>query len=68
MTDYVYQKYPQYTVKSQLIEQKPKKSSPSFFTIGYEGKDIDQFLNALVSNTIELLIDIRRNPFSMNFV
>ncbi len=67
ITDYVYQKYPDYTIKSELIEQNPKKSSPCFFTIGYEGKDIDQFLNALVSNQIELLIDIRRNPFSMNF-
>ena len=68
ITDYVYQKYPQYTIKSELIDQKPKKAEPGFFTIGYEGKDIDQFLNALVSNQIELLIDIRRNPFSMNFV
>jgi uncharacterized protein (DUF488 family) len=68
ITDYVYQQYPEYTIKSELIEQKPKKAKPSFFTIGYEGKDIDQFLNALVSNNIDLLIDIRRNPFSMNFI
>ena len=68
ITDYVYQKYPEYTVKSELLEQKPKKSSPGFFTIGYESKDIDQFLNVLISNQIELLIDIRRNPFSMNFI
>jgi len=68
ITDYVYQKYPQYTIKSELIEQKPKKAEPGFFTIGYEGKDIDQFLNVLVSNQIELLIDIRKNPFSMNFI
>jgi len=68
ITDYVYRTYPEYTVKSKLIEQKPKKYSPGFFTIGYEGKGIDQFLNALVSNNINLLVDIRRNPFSMNFV
>src|SRR3990167_5597985 len=68
ITDYVYQKYPEYTIKSELIEQKQKKAEPGFFTIGYEKKDIDQFLNALVSNNIELLIDIRRNPFSMNFI
>ncbi len=68
ITDYVYQKYPQYTIKSELVEQKPKKNEPGFFTIGYEGKDIDQFLNLLVSNNIDILIDIRRNPFSMNFV
>ena len=68
ITDYVYKKYPGYTIKSELIAQKPKKIEPGFFTIGYEGKDIDQFLNVLVSNQIELLIDIRRNPFSMNFI
>ena len=68
ITDYIYQKYPEYTIKSELIEQKPNKFFPGFFTIGYEGKDIDQFLNVLVSNQIELLIDIRRNPFSMNFI
>ena len=68
ITDYVYQKYPKYTIKSELIEQKPKKITPGFFTIGYEKKDIDQFLNALVSNEIDLLIDVRKNPFSMNFI
>ena len=68
ITDYVYQKYPQYTIKSELIDQKPKKAEPGFFTIGYEGKDIDQFLNVLASNQIELLIDIRKNPFSMNSI
>ncbi len=68
ITDYVYQKYQEYTIKSELIEQKQKKAEPGFFTIGYERKDIDQFLNALVSNSIDLLIDIRRNPFSMNFI
>ncbi|MBS3152643.1 DUF488 family protein [Candidatus Woesearchaeota archaeon] len=66
--DYVYKKYPQYTIKSEMIEQKQKKASPRFFTIGYEGKDIDLFLNVLVSNRIELLIDVRKNPFSMNFI
>ena len=67
ITDYVYKKYPGYTIKSELIAQKPKKIEPGFFTIGYEGKDIDQFLNSLISNQIEVVIDIRKNPFSMNF-
>ena len=67
ITDYVYQKYPEYTIKSELIQQKPKKATPGFFTIGYERKDIDKFLNILIKNKIDLLIDVRRNPFSMNF-
>jgi len=68
ITDYVYKNYPKYTIKSELIEHEPEKATPSFFTLGYEGKDIDQFLNALVSNKIDLLIDVRKNPFSMNFI
>lgn len=68
ITDHVYQKYPAFTVKSELIEQRFEKPLPGFFTVGYESKDIDQFLNTLVSNNIELLIDVRRNAFSMNFV
>lgn len=68
ITDYVYRRYPEYTVRSELIKQTPiEEPVAGFFTIGYEGKDIDQFLNILVQNKIGLLIDIRRNPFSMNF-
>ncbi len=67
ITDYVYTKYPKFAIKSELITQKPKKMLHGFFTIGYEGKDIDEFLNILVENKLDLLIDIRRNPFSMNF-
>jgi len=67
MTAYVYKKYPSYTVKSELIEQTPQKQTGGFFTIGYEGKDIDAFLNILIKNKVNMLIDVRKNPFSMNF-
>jgi len=67
MTDYVYKKYPEFTVKSELIEQKPQNKAHGVFTIGYEGKDIDTFLNLLIQNKIDLVIDVRKNPFSMNF-
>lgn len=68
ITDYVYANYPEYTIKSELITQTPIKHSVGFYTIGYEKKDIDQFLNLLISNNIDLLIDVRKNPFSMNFL
>ncbi len=34
------------------------------FTIGYEGKSLDAFINVLKGNEIELLVDVRRNPVS----
>ena len=63
---YVYQKYPEYSVKSQLLPQKPKEAQKGICSIGYQGRDIDEFLNVLIKNGVTLLIDIRYNSFSMN--
>jgi uncharacterized protein (DUF488 family) len=66
--EYVYKNYKEYTIKSEIIPHAGKQENSSgIFTIGYEGKDIDAFLNILLKNEINLLIDVRKNPFSMNF-
>jgi uncharacterized protein (DUF488 family) len=66
--EYVYKNYKEYTIKSEIIPHAEKQEiSSGIFTIGYEGKDIDAFLNILLKNEINLLIDVRKNPFSMNF-
>ncbi|MCZ7381380.1 MAG: DUF488 family protein [Candidatus Methanoperedens sp.] len=66
--EYVYKNYTDYTIKSEIIPHaKTENTSTGIFTIGYEGKDIDSFLNTLIKNEIDLLIDVRKNPFSMNF-
>ena len=65
--EYVYSNYPEYTVKSELIPKTEKRYSSGLFTIGYEGKDIDSFHNILITNMIDVIIDVRKNPFSMNF-
>jgi uncharacterized protein (DUF488 family) len=67
LVNYVYAKYPEYTVKSELIKHDKKETPPGFFTIGYEGKNIDAFLNILIQNDITVVADVRNNPFSMNF-
>jgi uncharacterized protein (DUF488 family) len=65
---YVYQKFPGYTIKSKLLAPKEYiKQEPGLFTIGYEGRDIDFFLNVLTQNYVDVLVDVRKNPFSMNF-
>lgn len=66
--NYVYQSYPGYTVNSKHIPHEQKKSVPGIFTIGYQNKDIDSFLDKVIQNSINMVIDIRSNPFSMNYV
>ncbi len=38
--------------------------SPRLFTIGYEGKNLDAFLDHLEENTITCLLDVREIAFS----
>ncbi|MFH1285638.1 MAG: DUF488 domain-containing protein, partial [Candidatus Micrarchaeota archaeon] len=61
------QKYPEYTTKSALKHSENKQLAPAVFSIGYEKKDIDLFLDYLIQNRIDILVDVRANPFSMNF-
>ncbi|HEY9245739.1 MAG TPA: DUF488 family protein [Candidatus Methanoperedens sp.] len=66
--EYVYKNHKEYTIKSEIIPHaEAQNAATGVFTIGYEGKDIDSFLNILIKNEIDLLIDVRKNPFSMNF-
>lgn len=65
MLAHVYDEYPQYTIKSKLVKNNIE-AYRGVCTIGYEGLDIDQFLNTLLQNHVNLVIDVRRNPFSMN--
>jgi uncharacterized protein (DUF488 family) len=67
MVKYVYANYPAYTVKSRLIPHEVQTEQQGYFSIGYEGKDIDEFLNKLIQNNVTTLVDVRKNAFSMNF-
>lgn len=72
---YVYAKYPYFASKSLIINEILEKdfnliinkNEKSFFTIGYEGKTIDQYLNILILNNINLIVDVRKNPISMKY-
>lgn len=67
LIEYVYSKYPDYTIKSKQVSTPPVDSVPGFFSIGYEEKDIDRFLDIIIHNDIQLVADVRYNPFSMQF-
>lgn len=62
----VYVDYPEYTFMSENGEKACVRplSKNQIYTIGYEGKSIDRFLNALLQTGIRRLVDVRNNPVS----
>ncbi len=64
LKQYIYGQYPKYTVRSTLLEQE-KKHQTGYFSIGYEGRNIDEFRQKLIENDISVLVDVRKNAFSM---
>ncbi len=80
LTAYTYRHYPYYASKSEIAAdlltaqelEKVKQSVQPFtqkrlFTIGYEGISLEAYLNKLLQNGVNLLVDVRRNPLSMKF-
>jgi uncharacterized protein (DUF488 family) len=77
---YTYTNYPYYAINSQMAQDilsadelanievyKSKPSEKALYTIGYEGRSIEEYLNLLIKNGIQVLCDVRRNPISMKF-
>ena len=76
----IYSLYPYYAINSKIISKahlnskekkeiensKPKQEEKCLFTIGYEGRSIDEYLNILIKNNIKILCDVRKNPLSRN--
>lgn len=68
LIDYIYEMHPEYTIFSLYRrDMEYERNSTGIATIGYEGKTIDKFLNELIVNKINVLIDVRRNAYSMKF-
>ena len=77
-----YREYPYYAINSEITEQLFRgeeleqfnhvrqayaQTEQVLFTIGYEGKSIEAFINILIKNNIRLLCDVRKNPLSRKF-
>lgn len=78
----VYREYPYYAINSEILGRlfpeneraqfkKTKellhKEEQMLFTIGYEGRNLEGFINVLLQNDVNLLCDVRRNPISRKF-
>lgn len=77
-----YREYPYFAINSritcrlfkqteaeQFIKEKNsyKQTKQILFTIGYEGKSLEFFINTLIKSNIRLLCDVRKNPLSRKF-
>lgn len=75
-----YRRFPYTAIRSEMaprllsaaekraVEQaRPKPGPVGLYSIGYEGLDLDSFLNKLLGAGIAVLCDVRRNAFSMKY-
>ena len=77
---YIYLNYPYFAINSEIaanylskkelkvVEKfKPKELTTCLYTIGYEGKTLEKYLNELIRNNIKVLCDVRKNPLSRKY-
>lgn len=68
LTSYVYKHHGWYTINSnkRKLQERPV-ASLAVYTAGYEGLQIEGFLNMLLVNGISRIIDIRNNPIARRY-
>jgi uncharacterized protein (DUF488 family) len=74
---HLYCQYPYYAINSKIADRfvsqetleshKPSSQQNALFTIGYEGKKFEEYLNQLIQNDIKVLVDVRKNAHSMKY-
>jgi len=77
LIEYIYNKYPYYAIKSKISNKfisaekleasRPLKSNTALYTIGYEGKKFEGYLNELIREDVKVLVDVRKNAHSMKY-
>lgn len=81
LLEYTYINYPYYAINSTILDdvldkedQKkviaPHKQLPEqscLFTIGYEGISLEAYINKLICNGVNVLVDVRKNAMSMKY-
>lgn len=77
----VYRRYPYYATRSKIAERvlpkaadraaiaaaQPATKGPGLVTLGYEGRSLEAYLNALLKDSVTMLCDVRRNPLSRKY-
>jgi uncharacterized protein (DUF488 family) len=69
----VYRRYPWYAINSELEEYLPEEMPErphrevAAYTVGYEGKSVDEFFNSLLAFGMTGILDVRANPVSRKY-
>ena len=82
LLELTYERYPSYAWRSEILErilgddeiamerisaERPEVKPQTLFTIGYEGRSFENYLNLLISEGISLLCDVRSNAVSRKY-
>ncbi|MBC7758558.1 MAG: DUF488 domain-containing protein [Phormidesmis sp. FL-bin-119] len=51
----------------EVQKHKSQSDKTTLYTIGYEGISLEGYLNRLIKNGVQVLVDVRKNPLSMKF-
>lgn len=76
-----YRRFPYYAVRSEILDDlpldketreriaasRPKRQMEGLLTIGYEGRNLENYLNTLLRESVTVLCDVRRNPLSRKY-
>ncbi len=77
-----YRRYPYYAIRSNIAERvlendevalsriesaRPEGTPSRLLTIGYEGRTLESYLNALLQASVTVLCDVRRNAISRKY-
>lgn len=64
----IYDENPWYTILSRYKRKEIyQRNETGTVSIGYEGRSVDEFLNELLKEKVQVLLDVRKNPFSRKF-
>jgi hypothetical protein len=76
----VYLKDPYYAIHSRIAGEiltpseleavesaRPMQSETTLFTIGYEGRSLDAFVDILIRANVAVMCDVRKNAYSMKY-
>jgi uncharacterized protein (DUF488 family) len=77
---HIYLKYPYYAVNSEILsdvlsdseiseikEYNPKNEIRALYTIGYEARSLEEYINLLIKEDVKILVDVRKNPISRKY-
>jgi len=76
-----YRRFPYHATRSGILDKlrldretldriaaaRPRRQPAALVTIGYEGRSLEGYLNALLRDGVTLLCDVRRNPLSRKY-